>query len=46
MESTDEDVQRARQKEFLRLANDPKLAKEHLMRTSMIDSLRDSLKIA
>lgn len=46
MESTDEDVQRARQKEFLRLANDPELAKEHLMRTSMIDSLRDSLKIA
>ena len=46
MESTDEDVQRARQKEFLRMASDPALAREFLMRTSMIDSLRDSLKIA
>lgn len=46
MESTDESVQRARQKEFLRMANDPELAREFLMRTSMIDSLRDSLKIA
>lgn len=46
MESTDEDVQRSRQREFLRLANDPGLSREFLMRTSMIDSLRDSLKIA
>jgi 3-(3-hydroxy-phenyl)propionate hydroxylase len=46
MESTDEDVQRARQKEFLRMAGDPDLSKEFLLRTSMIDSLRDSLKIA
>jgi 3-(3-hydroxy-phenyl)propionate hydroxylase len=46
MESTDEDVQRARQQEFLRMASDPQEAKEFLLRTSMIDSLRDSLKIA
>ncbi|MFK7830443.1 MAG: FAD-dependent oxidoreductase [Congregibacter sp.] len=46
MESTDEQVQRNRQREFLRLANDPGLAREFLMRTSMIDSLRESLKIA
>ena len=46
MESTDEDVQRARQQEFLRMAGDPDLAREFLMRTSMIDSLRDSFKIA
>lgn len=46
MESTDEDVQRTRQREFLRQANDPGLAREFLMRTSMIDSLRESLKIA
>lgn len=46
MESTDETVQRARQKEFLRIASDPALTREFLLRTSMIDSLRDSLKIA
>lgn len=46
MESTDEDVQRSRQTEFLRLANDPVLAREYMMRTSMIDSLRESLEIA
>lgn len=46
MESTDESVQRARQKEFLRMASDPELTREFLMRSSMIDSLRDSLKIA
>lgn len=46
MESTDESVQRSRQKEFLRMASSPDLSKEFLLRTSMIDSLRDSLKIA
>ena len=46
MESTDESVQRARQKEFLRTAGDPELAHAFLMRTSMIDSLRASLQIA
>jgi 3-(3-hydroxy-phenyl)propionate hydroxylase len=46
MESTDEEVQRARQREFLRMASDPNLSKEFLLRSSMIDSLRDSLKIA
>lgn len=46
MESTDKEVQQSRQREFLRLANDPGLAREFLMRTSMIDSLRESLKIA
>jgi 3-(3-hydroxy-phenyl)propionate hydroxylase len=46
MESTDEDVQRSRQKDFLRMANDPVLAREYLLRTSMIDSLRESLEIA
>jgi 3-(3-hydroxy-phenyl)propionate hydroxylase len=46
MESTDQDVQEARQAEFLRMASDPQEAKEFLLRTSMIDSLRDSLKIA
>jgi 3-(3-hydroxy-phenyl)propionate hydroxylase len=45
MESTDEAVQRSRQNEFLRMANDPDLAHEFLVRTSMIDSLKESLKI-
>jgi len=42
MEEKDPQLQRARQAEFMRIAADPQLAKQFLMKTSMIQSLRDS----
>jgi 3-(3-hydroxy-phenyl)propionate hydroxylase len=45
MEAKDPDLQRKRQAEFMRTATDPVLAKEFLMKTSMIQSLRESLAI-
>jgi len=46
MESKDPDVQRTRQAEFMRDAADPVLARKFLLRTSMIQSLRDEAAIA
>ncbi len=46
LEATDEDVQAKRQAEFMRKASDPKLAKEFLMETSMINSVRQSYAIS
>jgi 3-(3-hydroxy-phenyl)propionate hydroxylase len=45
MESKDPDVQRKRQDEYMRTAADPELARTFLLRTSMIDSLREAAKI-
>lgn len=45
IETSDMDVQRKRQEQFMRAANDPVLSKEFLMRTSMIDSVRESYEI-
>jgi 3-(3-hydroxy-phenyl)propionate hydroxylase len=46
MEAKDPDVQRKRQAEFMRTAADPELARKFLLKTSMIDSLREAAKIA
>ncbi len=46
MESKDPDVQKKRQAEFMRDASDPALARKFLLRTSMIQSLRDEAAIA
>lgn len=46
MEARDPDQQRRRQEELMRTAADPGLAREFLLRTSMINSLRDAAKIA
>jgi len=46
MESKDPDVQKKRQAEFMRDAADPVLARKFLLRTSMIQSLRDEAAIA
>jgi 3-(3-hydroxy-phenyl)propionate hydroxylase len=46
MESKDPDVQKKRQAEFMRDASDPVLARKFLLRTSMIQSLRDEAAIA
>ena len=46
MESKDPDIQRQRQADHMRKAADPQLAREFLLRTSMIQSLRDEAKIA
>jgi hypothetical protein len=45
IETADENVQRKRQEQFMRAANDPVLSKEFLMRTSMIDNVRESYEI-
>ncbi len=45
IETSDTDVQRKRQEQFMRAANDPVLSKAFLMRTSMIDSVRESYEI-
>lgn len=44
MESRDPDQQRRRQAELMRTAADPLLAREFLLRSSMINSLRDAAK--
>ncbi len=46
MEARDPDQQRKRQEDLMRTAADPQLAREFLLRTSMINSLRDAAKIA
>ena len=46
MEARDPDAQRKRQQELMRTAADPRLAREFLLRTSMIQSLRDAANIA
>ena len=45
IETSDKDVQRQRQERFMRAAADPALSKEFLMRTSMIDTVRESYEI-
>jgi len=45
MEAMDEDIQRTRQRDFMRASSDPALEKAFLMRNSMIDCLRDSYNI-
>ena len=45
MESKDPDIQRKRQADYMRTAADPKLSREFLLRTSMIQSLRDEAAI-
>ena len=45
MEATDPDVQRKRQADLMRTAADPRLARDFLLRTSMINSLRDAARI-
>lgn len=45
MEARDPDAQRQRQQEFMRMAEDPALAKQFLMKTSMIQSLRESAAV-
>ena len=45
MEEKDPQLQRARQQEFMRTAADPELARRFLMKTSMIQSLRDCAAI-
>ena len=46
MEATEESVQRKRQAEFMKASSDPDLAKTFLLKTSMIDCLKDSFAIA
>jgi 3-(3-hydroxy-phenyl)propionate hydroxylase len=45
MESKDPDVQQKRQADYMRKAADPVLAREFLLRTSMLQSLRDEQQI-
>ena len=45
MESRDPDIQRQRQAELMRAAADPALARQFLLKTSMIQSLRDAALI-
>jgi 3-(3-hydroxy-phenyl)propionate hydroxylase len=45
MESKDPDIQRRRQEDYMRQASDPVLAREFLLKTSMIQSLRDAAQI-
>ncbi len=45
IETSDENVQCKRQEQFMRAANDPALSKDFLMRTSMIDTVRESYEI-
>jgi 3-(3-hydroxy-phenyl)propionate hydroxylase len=46
MESKDPEVQRKRQADFMRAANDPDLSRAFLLKTSMIQSLREAAAIA
>jgi 3-(3-hydroxy-phenyl)propionate hydroxylase len=46
LEAKDPNLQRKRQDEFMRTAADPVLAKRFLLKTSMIQSLRDAAAIA
>ena len=46
MEARDPDQQRKRQQDLMRTAADPQLAREFLLRNSMIDSLRDAARIS
>jgi 3-(3-hydroxy-phenyl)propionate hydroxylase len=46
MEATDVDIQTSRQKEFMKASSDPVLKKAFLLRTSMIDCLKESYEIA
>jgi 3-(3-hydroxy-phenyl)propionate hydroxylase len=46
MEQRDPETRRRYREEMQRAANDPILAKKFLMRTSLIDSLRDAAMIA
>jgi 3-(3-hydroxy-phenyl)propionate hydroxylase len=45
MESKDPDIQKKRQADYMRQAADPVLARQFLLRTSMIQSLRDEAAI-
>ncbi len=45
MEAKDPAIQRTRQQELMRTAADPELARKFLLKTSMIDSLREAAKI-
>jgi 3-(3-hydroxy-phenyl)propionate hydroxylase len=45
MESRDPDVQKKRQADYMRMSSDPQLARQFLLRTSMIESLRDEAAI-
>jgi len=45
MESKDPDIQQKRQADYMRQAADPQLARQFLLRTSMIQSLRDETAI-
>jgi 3-(3-hydroxy-phenyl)propionate hydroxylase len=45
MEAKDPDVQRKRQQEFMRTAADAELAKKFLLKTSMIQSVREAAQI-
>ncbi len=45
MESKDPDIQKKRQADYMRMAGDPTLARQFLLRTSMIESLRDEARI-
>jgi 3-(3-hydroxy-phenyl)propionate hydroxylase len=45
MESKDPDIQQKRQADYMRQAADPQLARQFLLRTSMIQSLRDEAAI-
>jgi 3-(3-hydroxy-phenyl)propionate hydroxylase len=46
MEQRDPEVRRKYREEMQRAVEDPALAKKFLMRTSLIDSLRDAATIA
>jgi 3-(3-hydroxy-phenyl)propionate hydroxylase len=46
MESRDPDVQRKRQADLMRAAADPELSRAFLLKTSMIQSLREAATIA
>lgn len=45
LESKDPEIQRKRQEDYMRRAADPVLAREFLLKTSMIQSLRDAAQI-
>ena len=45
MESKDPDIQKKRQADFMRMSADPALARQFLLKTSMIQSLRDEAQI-
>jgi len=45
IEATDAETQRKRQQDYMRISRDPELAKAFLMRSSMIEPLRESYEI-